>query len=450
MDVDEVHFIPKVTTTTTTPASASTPASRLPSVLTSLDIPPSYLEELLRPISPPKVTREPSLVQQPQQAAPALQHSVEVKEKDQPAPHPPLREHPRDYNSIEVKGNDYKTVWYQNTSLLNASPPNVSQKLKRLKTNFSEGPEITYSSLEGSGEDEGGETTSRWHFGWWNEEPSDVQQRREETSSGPRFDRTLARKVTVQEGSTAVLACRVVDNSEKAVSWMRHQDLHILSVGNYKYNTDERITVSLDKAREEWKLVIERVTVSDAGMYQCQVATKPVLSFVVNLEVVVPEAEVINGPEVFVHCGSLINLTCVVRHGTRRPVYVYWYYHDEVLDYERRGGVTVITQASDYTISYLLMRNATPADSGTYACTPSNGRRATAAVHVLSGEPQSAPRQSACQAAGPQRAAATLRGTQGEHRAAVQSTAGPRHLAPQLLMLCLAPLLMLQASSEAP
>lgn len=76
---------------------------------------------------------------------------------------------------------------------------------------------MTYSSLEGSGEDEGGETTSRWHFGWWNEEPSDVQQRREETSSGPRFDRTLARKVTVQEGSTAVLACRVVDNSEKAV-----------------------------------------------------------------------------------------------------------------------------------------------------------------------------------------------------------------------------------------
>lgn len=87
--------------------------------------------------------------------------------------------------------------------------------------------------------------------------------------------------------------------------------------------------------------------------------------------------------------------------------------HTQVLDYERRGGVTVITQASDYTISYLLMRNATPADSGTYACTPSNGRRATAAVHVLSGEPQSAPHQSACQAAGPQRAAATLRGTQG-------------------------------------
>ena len=67
---------------------------------------------------------------------------------------------------------------------------------------------------------------------------------------------------------------------------MRHQDLHILSVGAYKYNTDDRISVSLDKAREEWKLVIEHVSVSDAGMYQCQVATKPVLSFVVNLEVV--------------------------------------------------------------------------------------------------------------------------------------------------------------------
>lgn len=67
---------------------------------------------------------------------------------------------------------------------------------------------------------------------------------------------------------------------------MRHQDLHILSVGEYKYNTDERISVTLDKERQEWRLTIEQVKMKDAGMYQCQVATKPVLSFVVNLEVV--------------------------------------------------------------------------------------------------------------------------------------------------------------------
>lgn len=97
----------------------------------------------------------------------------------------------------------------------------------------------------------------------------------------------------------------------------------------------------------------------------------------------------------------------------RDRVYLLRAPHTQVLDYEGRGGVTVITQATENTISYLLMRNATPADSGTYSCTPSNGHRATAAVHVLNGEPQAGQQQSACQAAGPQRAAATLRGTQG-------------------------------------
>ncbi|KAK8389840.1 hypothetical protein O3P69_009084 [Scylla paramamosain] len=405
MDTDEVHFIPKVTTTSTTP---STPSSKHPSVLTSLDIPPEYLEEILRPRKPPKIPREPSLHRQPQQEAPAGQHTPQ--------------EHEGQYTGEEEHEKSHE---YKNTPLHNAvgsQSPGRGEESLEIRAESSQIPAIVFSSSKDSGSGENDQQKSRWRWGWWNEEPSEVQQRREESNSGPRFDRTLARKLTVQEGKTAVLACRVVNNDEKAVSWMRHQDLHILSVGEYKYNSDDRITVSLNEERQEWRLVIERVTLKDAGMYQCQVATKPVLSFVVNLEVVVPKAEVLNGPEVFVHCGSLINLTCVVLHGTRRPVYVYWYHHDKVLDYEGRGGVTVITQASENTISHLLMRNATPSDSGTYSCTPSNGRRATTTVHVLN----------------------------GEHRAAMQSATGPHCLAPLLLVLCLASVLPLYISPAAP
>ncbi|XP_042226496.1 uncharacterized protein LOC121869309 isoform X2 [Homarus americanus] len=212
----------------------------------------------------------------------------------------------------------------------------------------------------------------------------------ESTSQGPRFDRSLPRKVTVQAGKTAVLACRVLDSTEKSVSWMRHEDLHILSVGKYKYSTDDRVTVSREEERQEWVLTIEKVTEEDAGMYECQVSAKPVLSFIVSLEVVVPRAEVVHGPEIFVHRGSLINLTCVVTHGTQRPVYVYWYHHNKVLDYEGRGGVTVITKASTNTISHLLMRDARPEDSGVYSCRPSNGEDASATLHVLNGEHQAA------------------------------------------------------------
>ncbi|KAK8723210.1 hypothetical protein OTU49_011911, partial [Cherax quadricarinatus] len=149
--------------------------------------------------------------------------------------------------------------------------------------------------------------------------------------------------------------------------------MHILSVGKYKYSTDERVSVRWEEGRQEWVLTIEKVKQEDAGMYECQVSAKPVLSFIVSLDVVVPRAEVVHGPEIFVHRGSLINLTCVVTHGTQRPVYVYWYHHNKVLDYEGRGGVTVITKASTNTVSHLLMRDARPEDSGVYACRPSNG-----------------------------------------------------------------------------
>lgn len=222
MDVDELHFIPKVTTTSTTPATASTPSSRLPSVLTSLDIPPAYLEEILRPRSPPKVTRDPPQQEPPSPQIPPEEHSRDPPihrqaQEEAPAPQSPPGGYPRDHYTVEVKGNDHKTVWYRNTSLLNAPPQNGSQELKGLKPDSSIGPKVILSSSEGfEGNEEGGDM-SRWRWGWWNEEPSDVQQRREELSSGPRFDRTLARKVVVQEGKTAVMACRVVNNNEKAV-----------------------------------------------------------------------------------------------------------------------------------------------------------------------------------------------------------------------------------------
>lgn len=231
MDVDDVHFIPKVTTTSTTPPTASTPASRLPNVLTSLDIPPAYLEEILRPRDPPKVTHDPPILLQPQKA-PRQQNPSEGNPADHYFVDPPVLQQPQkeapalkspsggpslDHYTVEVKGNDHKTVWYNNTLMLNVATQNMSQDLHGLILDSSKGPDGIFSIGEGSGMGGDGMDKSRWRWGWWNEEPSDVQQRREEASTGPRFDRTLARKVVVQEGKTAVLACRVVDNNEKAV-----------------------------------------------------------------------------------------------------------------------------------------------------------------------------------------------------------------------------------------
>jgi hypothetical protein len=36
--------------------------------------------------------------------------------------------------------------------------------------------------------------------------------------TGPRFDQTIPRNLTVQEGQTAILSCRVLNLAEKTVS----------------------------------------------------------------------------------------------------------------------------------------------------------------------------------------------------------------------------------------
>ncbi|XP_050723002.1 uncharacterized protein LOC127001843 isoform X2 [Eriocheir sinensis] len=207
---------------------------------------------------------------------------------------------------------------------------------------------------------------------------------------GPSFDRNLPRNITIQAGKTAVLSCRVFNVNDKSVSWIRQDNLHILTVDKYKYSTDQRVSVLFNEPNLEWVLRIKSVTPADAGTYECQVSTKPILSFVVNMRVVVPQAWILNAPEIYVHRGSPINLTCVVTHGTERPVFIYWYHHDKVIDYEGRGGVRVHTQTGRDTVSHLLVKEAGPGDTGRYTCSPSNGEPATVMLHVLNGEHQAA------------------------------------------------------------
>ncbi|XP_069178099.1 immunoglobulin superfamily member 10 isoform X2 [Procambarus clarkii] len=202
-------------------------------------------------------------------------------------------------------------------------------------------------------------------------------------TTSPFFDRTQPRSFSVQAGKTAVLVCRVLNIGDKSVSWMRHEDLHILTVDKYKYSTDNRIGVVYNEGEHEWLLKIQGVRQEDAGRYECQVSTKPVLSFIVNLDVVVPSASIMNGAEIHVHRGSLINLTCVVEHTTERPLYIVWYHYNKVIDYEVMGGVVVVTQSGHNTVSHLLVKNAEASDSGKYTCRPSNGEDASVMLHVL-------------------------------------------------------------------
>nr|KAF7394347.1 hypothetical protein H0235_016942 [Vespula pensylvanica] len=178
------------------------------------------------------------------------------------------------------------------------------------------------------------------------------------------------------------------------VSWVRHRDIHILTAGTYTYTSDQRFQALYQKTPisnsewSEWSLCIKWAQERDQGIYECQISTIPVKSQHFQLNVVVPTATILGGPEMYVGAGSTINLTCVIHFSSEPPAYIFWYYNDNVLSYDSpRGGISVITEkGGDITTSWLLIQAAQPSDSGEYSCKPSNANTASVKVHVLHGE----------------------------------------------------------------
>ncbi|XP_073837639.1 defective proboscis extension response 10 isoform X4 [Musca autumnalis] len=203
----------------------------------------------------------------------------------------------------------------------------------------------------------------------------------------PYFDVTMPKNITSLVGKSAYLGCRVKHLGNKTVAWIRHRDLHILTVGTYTYTTDQRFQTSYHRDIDEWTLQIKWAQQRDAGVYECQISTQPVRSFSVHLNIVVPTATILGGPDLYVDKGSTINLTCVIKFSTEPPTHIFWYHQDKVLSEETSGGrLKFKTIKSEETKSILLIDDANISDSGKYSCYPSNTEIASIRVHVLQGE----------------------------------------------------------------
>ncbi|XP_055698652.1 zwei Ig domain protein zig-8-like [Phlebotomus papatasi] len=201
------------------------------------------------------------------------------------------------------------------------------------------------------------------------------------------FDISIPRNVTALVGKSAYLSCRVRNLGNKTVAWVRHRDIHVLTIGTYTYTSDQRFQTTHHKDTDEWTLHIKWAQPRDAGTYECQISSVPIRSYFVELSVVVPTASILGGPDLYVDKGSTINLTCAIRFSPEPPAYIFWYHQDEVISYDStRGGVSVITEKGEVTTSYLLIQDAELTDSGKYSCSPSNADVASVRVHVLNGE----------------------------------------------------------------
>lgn len=208
----------------------------------------------------------------------------------------------------------------------------------------------------------------------------------------PFFDQGVATKapqnVSALIGKTAFLTC-VVRNLGKAksVTWIRHRDVHILTVGEYTYTTDQRFLARHNADTDEWTLVIKYVQERDAGIYECQIPSRIPRSYPINLNIVVPHVRIQGSPDIHVDQGSVINLTCIISSTPEPPVYVFWYHGSQVVPYDSAGGrIEVFTRKGRETKSNLVIKKAGPSDSGNYTCKPSIAREASIKVHVLESE----------------------------------------------------------------
>jgi hypothetical protein len=107
--------------------------------------------------------------------------------------------------------------------------------------------------------------TFPYHYDWAENETNDDDntnnhlelERLDNTNTiGPYFDYDSFHNETVMVGHTAYLKCKVKNIGNKTVSWVRHRDINLLTVGLNSYTSDNRFLSIHEHDAEEWTLKV--------------------------------------------------------------------------------------------------------------------------------------------------------------------------------------------------
>uniref|UniRef100_A0A1B0AJ57 Ig-like domain-containing protein n=1 Tax=Glossina pallidipes TaxID=7398 RepID=A0A1B0AJ57_GLOPL len=208
-------------------------------------------------------------------------------------------------------------------------------------------------------------------------------------SPPPEFENTTERDVIAAIGTTARLHCRVRYLGDRAVSWIRKRDLHILTIGIMTYTNDQRFLARHLDNSDEWILKIVSVQTRDAGIYECQVSTEPKISQAYKLTVVTSRAQILANRELFIQSGSDINLTCIAPQAPGPYTHMLWYKDSELISDSTRGGIRVLSEQQMKT-SNLVISRVIHADSGNYTCAADNSNSDSVFVHIINSEKHAA------------------------------------------------------------
>ncbi|XP_074649850.1 hemicentin-1-like isoform X5 [Tubulanus polymorphus] len=195
-----------------------------------------------------------------------------------------------------------------------------------------------------------------------------------------RFNPSPSYNVTITTGETALLVCSVHNLGPKTVTWRRASDAFPLTVGSFKFVTDDRISVTNRRISgnvDEYNLIIRDARLSDQDKYECQISSKPKLSQVFILTVMEikrdPTASVVLTGTELVQIGHQLYLVCnATGIFGENGAAMEWYKDGALLrPNPKKNGFAVsnILGPNGHTlVSILAKRNSHRSDSGVYSC----------------------------------------------------------------------------------
>ncbi|VVC98745.1 unnamed protein product [Leptidea sinapis] len=235
---------------------------------------------------------------------------------------------------------------------------------------------------------------------------------------GPGFSSRQRTAVVARAGDSAALRCSVLRLHDRAVSWIRSNDLQILTHAGVVFTADSRVSCSdaaadhsekmLDDdtaASQEWEgpvkvhtLRLERLRLSDSGRYECQINTEPKMSLFFNLTVIDTELPTVQVSaavrDVRGALGGVAQLTCEARYvswgelssdtlAALPPLRVHWQHEEYALDTQSsRGGISLETERwPGRSVSRLTLAQLSASDAGRYMCA-AHGASAHLHLHV--------------------------------------------------------------------
>jgi len=236
--------------------------------------------------------------------------------------------------------------------------------------------------------------------------PWDWQQSSESTNSFSALElhlRDLKRQpyflkvhsvVSAKRGETAYLPCRVKSLGDYLVTWMKGDDVTVLSVGSNTFSSDTRYSiVHVPRGRidaDDWNLLINRTQLSDSGQYFCSLNTEPKISHTVFLTIQepddgfyeaqadspiqfsspsTPQSHITGAPSMLAATGDNVQLDCRISGLKTTPSSLYWTKDGTVLNARVRSGISLeVEKLPGVSRSTLFLSHASKKDSGSYAC----------------------------------------------------------------------------------